>query len=144
MSDTTTLSALGSNETKYNYDHPSPDLLERFENEHHHSHYSINIVAPEFTSLCPKTGQPDYAMIEVDYVPNLYCVESKSFKLYLGSFRMHGEFHEDCTCRIMEDLIELLDPKHIRVTGHFKPRGGISFVPTAEWYHPEYEILKNI
>ena len=144
MSNAKHLQSLGSNKTEYAYDKPDIKLLERFENDHHHSHYSVNITAPEFTSLCPKTGQPDYATIEVDYVPNLYCVESKSFKLYLGSYRMYGEFHEDCVCRIMEDLVELLDPKQIHVVGRFKPRGGIAFVPTAEWYHPEFEILKTI
>ena len=144
MSDSAGLKSLGANKTEYSYDHPNPDLLERFENEHHHSHYNVTIEAPEFTSLCPKTGQPDYATIIVKYIPNLYCIESKSFKLYLGSFRMHGEFHEDCTCRIMEDLVDLLDPKYIEVIGQFKPRGGISFVPRAEWYHPEFELLKKV
>ena len=144
MSNTKQLKSLGSNKTKYTYDKPDANLLERFENDHHHSHYNVVITAPEFTSLCPKTGQPDFATIIVKYVPNLFCVESKSFKLYLGSFRMHGEFHEDCVNRINNDLVELLDPKCVEVIGDFKPRGGISFVPRAEWYHPDYDMLKNI
>tara|TARA_Y100000310_G_C20611028_1_gene778001 strand:- start:667 stop:1101 length:435 start_codon:yes stop_codon:yes gene_type:complete len=144
MSNATHLKSLGSNKTRYKYDEPDSTLLERFENEHPHSHYRVDIEAPEFTSLCPKTGQPDYATIKISYIPNIFCVESKSLKLYLGSFRMHGEFHEDCVSRIMLDLIDLLDPKYIEVIGLFKPRGGITFTPVAEWYHPNYEVLKNI
>jgi len=144
MSDIKNLKTLGIKKTNYKYDEPDNSLLETFDNQHPDLDYVVKINAPEFTSLCPKTGQPDYARIEVTYIPHLFCVESKSFKLYLGTFRMHGEFHEDCTCRIMNDLVELLDPKHIEVIGHFAPRGGISFIPRAEWYHPDYELLKNI
>ena len=91
----------------------------------------INIRAPEFTSLCPLTGQPDFATIIVDYVPNASCVESKAFKLYLGSFRNEGEFHESVCCRILNDLVDLLDPAWMRVKCEFTPRGGIPFWPTA-------------
>ena len=83
----------------------------------------------EFTSLCPKTGQPDFARIVVEYVPDALCVESKSWKLYLGSFRDAQEFHEACVARIARDLVELLDPRWLRVTGQFTPRGGISINP---------------
>ena len=87
----------------------------------------------EFTSLCPKTGQPDFARIIVEYTPDRLCVESKSWKLYLGSFRTAREFHEACIARIMNDLIQLLDPKWIRVSGEFTPRGGISINPSLEY-----------
>jgi 7-cyano-7-deazaguanine reductase len=97
---------------------------------------SINIVAPEFTSLCPKTGQPDFAKIIIDYIPGQVCVESKSLKLYLGTFRMHGEFHEACVQRICSDLVKVLKPKWIRVKGEFTPRGGIPFWPLVEYYAP--------
>lgn len=133
MSNSKHLKSLGSNNTKYSYDQPDQSLLETFENEHPNNSYEVYINAPEFTSLCPKTGQPDFATIEVWYTPDKLCVESKSFKLYLGSFRQHGEFHEDCTNRIMNDLIELLNPHQIKVKGNFSPRGGIAFVPTCEW-----------
>jgi len=133
MSDTKNLKSLGSQGTKYTYDKPDFNLLETFENQHLENDYEIYINAPEFTSLCPKTGQPDFATIEVWYEPDRLCVESKSFKLYLGSFRQHGEFHEDCTNRIMNHLVKLLEPKWIKVKGNFSPRGGIAFVPSCEW-----------
>jgi len=133
MSDTKNLKSLGSQGTKYTYDKPDFNLLETFENQHLKNDYEIYINAPEFTSLCPKTGQPDFATIEVWYEPDRLCVESKSFKLYLGSFRQHGEFHEDCTNRIMNHLVKLLEPKWIKVKGNFSPRGGIAFVPSCEW-----------
>ena len=134
------LKSLGSNKTQYSYDKPDPSLLESFSNQHG-SNYRVYVNAPEFTSLCPKTGQPDFATIEVSYVPNKLCLESKSFKLYLGSFRNHGEFHEDCTNRIMNDLIELLKPKEIKVRGKFAPRGGISFTDEIEDF--VYPYAKN-
>ena len=133
MSDTKTLTHLGNQGTNYEYDKPNYELLETFENQHRDMSYTVYINSPEFTSLCPKTGQPDFATIEVWYTPDKLCVESKSWKLYLGSFRQHGEFHEDCTNRITKDLIKLLNPHYIKVKGDFKPRGGIAFVPTVEW-----------
>ena len=86
---------------------------------------------PEFTSLCPKTGQPDFARIVINYIPREDMVESKSLKLYLFSFRNHGDFHEDCVNIIMEDLWKLMNPKYIEVYGIFTPRGGISIYPFA-------------
>ena len=133
MSDTKTLTHLGNKGTKYEYHEPNDKLLETFINQHQDMSYTVYINSPEFTSLCPKTGQPDFATIEVWYTPDKLCVESKSWKLYLGSFRQHGEFHEDCTNRIAKDLIKLLDPHYIKVKGNFKPRGGIAFVPEVEW-----------
>jgi 7-cyano-7-deazaguanine reductase len=131
---------LGETETNYKYDAPDKSLLEAFPSPFYLNETnpnsvggSLNIVCPEFTSLCPKTGQPDFATIIIDYVPDTKCVESKSLKLYLGSFRNHGEFHESCICRITNDLVELLNPLWIKVTGQFTPRGGIPFWPTCEW-----------
>jgi 7-cyano-7-deazaguanine reductase len=92
----------------------------------------------EFTSLCPKTGQPDFARIVVEYVPDELCVESKSWKLYLGSFRTAQEFHEACVARIARDLTELLDPLWLRVTGEFTPRGGISINPCFTYEKSEH------
>jgi len=132
------LTALGSEKTKYSYDMPDKTLLEKFPNPRvgteDKSDMTIEITAPEFTSLCPKTGQPDFAEIYIKYIPRESCVESKSLKLYLGSFRMHGEFHEACVSRIANDLIELLNPLYIEVVGRFSPRGGIKFWPTVEYW----------
>jgi len=128
------LKALGSGNTNYQYNFPDASLLERFPSPFEKVVGTLHIVCPEFTSLCPKTGQPDFATIVIDYQPNLFCVESKSLKLYLMSFRNHGEFHEGCINRIANDLIVLLDPMWIKVVGKFTPRGGIPFHPTAEYY----------
>lgn len=132
---------LGESNTVYKYDKPNSSLLEAFPNpfaskklNKNGVHGSIHIECPEFTSLCPKTGQPDHATILIDYIPDQLCVESKSLKLYLVSFRNHGEFHESCINRICNDLVALLSPQTIEVTGKFTPRGGIPFHPTA-WYN---------
>ena len=130
------LKALGEGSTKYSYDKPDPGLLETFPNPFENLYGTIHIEVPEFTSLCPKTGQPDFAKIVIDYVPDLLCVESKSLKLYLGGFRMYGEFHESCVNRICSDLITLLNPVDITVVGQFTPRGGIPFWPKAYWSQP--------
>lgn len=136
-----TLRSLGAAKTMYRYDKPDPKLLEKFLNpmfmyNSDHADASICIAAPEFTSLCPKTGQPDFATIEITYVPHSYCVESKSLKLYLGSFRNYGEFHEECVARILNDLVALLDPVSMTVVGRFTPRGGIPFWPSMTWRNP--------
>lgn len=126
------LKALGTT-TKYKFDKPDSKLLECFPNPMKVTgrmcDATIHIECPEFTSLCPKTGQPDFAKIVIDYSPGDSCVESKSLKLYLGSFRMHGEFHESCVARITNDLFKLLAPEWITVEGQFTPRGGIPFWP---------------
>lgn len=129
------LKALGDSTTRYNYDRPDASLLERFPNPHVDKYGDIMVLieAPEFTSLCPITGQPDFATIKVAYEADEYCVESKSFKLYLMSFRNHGEFHEACVSRIATDLIELLDPIKLAVEGQFTPRGGIPFWPAVHY-----------
>ena len=112
---------------------PEEAVLERVPNPHADTLYVARFTAPEFTSLCPVTGQPDFAHIVIDYVPGDWLVESKSLKLYLGSFRMHGEFHEAGVNRICNDLVKLMDPVWLRVKGEFTPRGGIPFWPTAEY-----------
>ena len=106
-------------------DTPDEALLERVANPHADTHYVARFTAPEFTSLCPVTGQPDFAHLVIDYVPKAWLVESKSLKLYLGSFRNHGAFHEDCTVAIGKRLAALLDPQYLRIGGYWYPRGGI-------------------
>lgn len=125
------LSHLGS-KTEYKQDY-APEMLEAFENKHRDNDYWVTFDCPEFTSLCPITGQPDFATIRINYLPDIKMVESKSLKLYLFSFRNHGAFHEDCINIIMKDLIKLMDPKYIEVTGIFTPRGGISIYPYANY-----------
>ena len=114
----------------------APDVLESFVNKHPGRDYWVRFNCPEFTSLCPITGQPDFATIQIDYIPDVRMVESKSLKLYLFSFRNHGAFHEDCVNIIMNDLIALMDPKYIEVTGFFTPRGGISIYPYFNYGRP--------
>ena len=104
---------------------PEAADLERVANPHPGSDYLIRFAAPEFTSLCPITGQPDFAHLVIDYVPNDWIVESKSLKLFLGSFRNHGAFHEACTLDIAKRLESELAPKWIRIGGYWYPRGGI-------------------
>jgi 7-cyano-7-deazaguanine reductase len=104
---------------------PEAARLERVANPHRGIAYVTRLAVPEFTSLCPVTGQPDFAHIVIDYVPGAWLVESKSLKLYLGSFRNHGAFHEECTVRIGLDLVRLLKPKWLRIGGYWYPRGGI-------------------
>ncbi len=105
----------------------SPDeaILERVKNPHEGEAYVVRFTAPEFTSLCPVTGQPDFALLVIDYVPDKWLVESKSLKLYLTSFRNHGAFHEDCTVRIGKDLVGALEPRWFRIGGYWYPRGGM-------------------
>ena len=129
------LKALGNQHTKYVFDY-NPDVLEKIPNKHDDRDYFVKFNCPEFTSLCPKTGQPDFATIYISYVPGERMVESKSLKLYLYSFRNHGDFHEDCMNIIMKDLIKLMDPKYIEVWGKFTPRGGISIDPYCNYGKP--------
>lgn len=126
------ITLLGSQGTKYPSDY-APEILETFVNKHQGNDYFVKFNCPEFTSLCPITGQPDFATITISYVPSVKMVESKSLKLYLFSFRNHGGFHEDCVNIIMKDLIELMDPKYIEVWGKFTPRGGISIDPYCNY-----------
>jgi 7-cyano-7-deazaguanine reductase len=114
----------------------NPAVLEAFENRHQERDYWVQFNCPEFTSLCPITGQPDFAEIKILYIPAERMVESKSLKLYLFSFRNHGDFHEDCVNIIMKDLVRLMEPKYIEVVGLFTPRGGISIYPYANYGQP--------
>ena len=126
------VSLLGTQNTKYPSDY-DPTILECFSNKHPENDYFVKFDCPEFTSLCPMTGQPDFATIYISYVPDKKLVESKSLKLYLFSFRNHGDFHEDCVNIIMKDLIKLLEPKYIEVWGKFTPRGGICIDPYCNY-----------
>ena len=143
------LQSLGKT-TQYRQDY-APEVLEAFQNKHPENDYWVRFNCPEFTSLCPITGQPDFAEIRISYLPDQKMVESKSLKLYLFSFRNHGDFHEDCVNKIMKDLIRLMDPKYIEVTGIFTPRGGISIYPFANYGRPgtryeqmaEYRLMNH-
>ncbi len=126
------LTLLGNQGTAYEVTY-NPNVLETFVNKHQDNDYFVKFNCPEFTSLCPITGQPDFANIIISYVPNVNMVESKSLKLYLFSFRNHGDFHEDCMNIIMKDLIKLMNPKYIEVWGKFTPRGGISIDPYCNY-----------
>lgn len=128
------LTALGR-KTEYRQDY-APEVLETFLNKHPDNDYWVRFNCPEFTSLCPITGQPDFAEIRISYIPAERMVESKSLKLYLFSFRNHGDFHEDVVNVIMKDLIRKLSPKYIEVWGRFLPRGGISIDPYCNYGKP--------
>jgi len=136
------VSLLGSAGTKYPQTY-APEILESFPNKHPENDYWVKFNAPEFTSLCPMTGQPDFATVYLSYVPGPRLVESKSLKLYFYSFRNHGDFHEDCANIIMKDLISLLDPKYIEVWCKFTPRGGLSIDPYCNYGKPgtDYEEM---
>ena len=129
------LTKLGSKTTDYHFEY-DPSVLEAISNRHPETDYFVKFNCPEFTSLCPITGQPDFANIIISYVPEKSIVESKSLKLYLFSFRNHGDFHEDVVNNIMQDLIRLLDPKYIEVWGKFLPRGGLSIDPYCNYGKP--------
>ncbi len=126
---------LGNQKVAYP-DNYAPEVLETFINKHPDNDYFVKFNCPEFTSLCPLTGQPDFATIYISYIPGSLMVESKSLKLYLFSFRNHGDFHEDCINIIMKDLIKLMAPKYIEVWGKFTPRGGISIDPYCNYGMP--------
>ena len=127
---------------EYTFDY-NKKLLETFENKHSNRDYFVKFNCPEFTSLCPITGQPDFATIYISYIPNIKMVESKSLKLYLFSFRNPGGFHEDCVNTILNDLVELMEPRYIEVWGKFTPRGGISIDPYVNYGIPntKYEEM---
>ncbi|MFG1300431.1 preQ(1) synthase [Xanthobacter sp. V3C-3] len=104
---------------------PEEAVLDRVPNPHPDTDYVARFTCPEFTSLCPVTGQPDFAHLVIDYVPDQFLVESKSLKLFLASFRNHGAFHEDCTVAVGKRLVALLSPRFLRIAGYWYPRGGI-------------------
>ena len=126
------LTLLNRNPTVYP-DSPDRARLEAFPNAFPARPYQIRFDCPEFTALCPITGQPDFGTLTIDYSPGRLCLESKSLKLYLFSFRNHPAFHEEVVNRILEDLVKLLKPRHLKVTGRFNPRGGIALNVTAEY-----------
>ncbi|MBR1809841.1 MAG: NADPH-dependent 7-cyano-7-deazaguanine reductase QueF [Paludibacteraceae bacterium] len=137
------VSLLGEKHTVYSSDY-NPGVLETFVNKHPENEYLVTFTCPEFTSLCPKTGQPDFGKITISYIPRERMVESKSLKLYLFSFRNHGDFHEDCVNIIMKDLVRLMEPRYLEVRGDFMPRGGISIIPFANYADEEHESLKKL
>jgi len=118
---------------------PEDAILESFPNKYPKRDYIIEFNCPEFTSLCPLTKQPDFARIIITYIPHLKCLESKSLKFYLGSFRNVGMFHEEITNRILDDLVAACEPRWARVQGLMNPRGGISIEVSAEYSMPGYE-----
>lgn len=125
---------LGKNsDLHFDYD---KSVLESFDNKHPERDYWVKFNCPEFTSLCPITGQPDFATIYISYIPDKKMLESKSLKLYLFSFRNHGAFHEDCVNVMLNDLVELLQPRYIEIAGKFLPRGGISIDPWCNYGQP--------
>lgn len=134
-SKTESLTHLG-NKTQYVFTYDK-SLLETFENQYKERDYFVKFNCPEFTSLCPITGQPDFATLYISYIPDKKMVESKSLKLYLFSFRNYGGFHEECVNRILEDLVELMQPRYLEVWGKFLPRGGISIDPYANYGIPK-------
>lgn len=129
------------NKGLYDFFKPRPEVLETFPTPEGVGEVEIHIEIPEFTCLCPITGQPDWAKIIIDYVPNEKCVESKSLKIYKEGYRMYGTFHEACCQMFCTDLVNLLRPKWLRVKGEFTPRGGIPFNPSVEYYCEDDEIL---
>jgi 7-cyano-7-deazaguanine reductase len=117
-------------------------ILETFDNKHKERNYWVKFNCPEFTSLCPITGQPDFATVYINYIPAIKMVESKSLKLYLFGFRNEGSFHEDCINIIMDDLIDILKPRYIEVLGKFLPRGGISIDPFCNYGQEGTEFVE--
>jgi 7-cyano-7-deazaguanine reductase len=134
--ETAGLTKLGA-PASYRFDEPGPDLLEAFPNRYPGRDYVITFEHPEFTSLCPMTGQPDFAAITVQYAPGKRCVESKSFKLYMCAFRNHGSFMESVTNKIADDLIAVLAPRRMTVTGTFNVRGGTGITVRVEHIDPK-------
>ncbi len=135
---------LGSGHTEYKYEY-APELLETFENVHPERDYWVTLNADEFTSLCPKTNQPDFGTLIINYIPDIKMVESKSLKLYLFSFMNSGEFHEDVVNKIGKDLVALMAPKYLEVVGLFYPRGNISIHPTFSYSNGDakYEAIEH-
>lgn len=138
----TDLTLLGNQKTTYTYEY-DPSILESVDNMHTDRDFFVKFNCPEFTSLCPMTGQPDFATMYISFIPDKKLVESKSLKLYLFSFRNHGDFHEDCVNIIMNDLIKLIEPRYVEVWGKFTPRGGLSIDPYCNYGKPgtKYEKM---
>jgi 7-cyano-7-deazaguanine reductase len=131
--DVTGLKHLGSGKTSYAFAEPTAAILEAFPNKYPDRDYQICFEHPEFTSLCPKTGQPDFATIEITYIPDQLCIETKSLKLYFTAYRNHGSFMETITNKILDDLVSVCRPRQMQVVALFNPRGGTSLTVTAEF-----------
>lgn len=135
------LTHLGSQGTKYKTQYDS-SILEAFDNKNPRQFQWVSFVCTEFTSLCPITNQPDFAKIFINYIADKKMVESKALKLYLFSFRNHGDFHENCIQTICDDLVKLMKPKFIEVIGEFTPRGGISIFPYSSYASKDKEYIE--
>lgn len=131
---------LGKKVKKFVFNTPSAKILETFQNRYSNRDYSIEIDIPEFTNICPLTGQPDFAVIRIRYIPDGKCLESKSLKLYIFSYRDFPEFHEDCINRILDDCVKACKPRWIQVSGKFNARGGISITPLAEFTKKGFKL----
>jgi len=132
-------STLGKN-AKETFRKPNAKILETFQNRYQKRDYVINIKILEFTSICPVTSQPDFATVYIMYIPDEKCIESKSLKLYIHSYRNFGIFYEDSINRILDDFVKTCEPKWIRVIGEFNPRGGISISPIVEYKKEGYKL----
>ena len=130
---TSSLTQLGSANTKYEYANPGPALLEVFENQYSNRDYVTEFVFTEFSSLCPKTGQPDFATIKVQYIPDKYCIETKSLKLYFLAFRQYGSFMETITNKILGDCVSVCQPRWMKIIANFNARGGTLINVEAEY-----------
>jgi len=129
---------------RYTFDRPDAKILETFKNKYQKRDYLINITVPEFTCICPVTDQPDFATIYISYIPDRECIESKSLKLYIYSYRNFGIFYEDCINRILDDCVSICRPRWMRVVGKYYPRGGISFSPAAEYKKEKFKVLEHV
>jgi len=133
VDDVAQLTKLGNHKTKYQYDEPTPEVLETFANKYPHRRYVTQFVFNEFTSLCPKTGQPDFAKISVKYCANKKCIETKSLKLYFLAYRQYGSFMETITNKVLEDLVQVCSPHWMQVVSNFNARGGTLINVVAEY-----------
>ena len=133
MTEGKNLKQLGSEKTDYHYNEPNANILETFDNKYPHRDYKTQFIFPEFTSLCPKTGQPDFATIEITYIADKKCIETKSLKLYFFAYRQFGSFMESVTNKLLEDFVSVCDPRWMEVIGKFNARGGVSINVKAEY-----------
>lgn len=141
--DTSKLTKLGDHGTKYQYQDPHSDMLEVFSNQYPNRDYYVEYEFFEFTSLCPKTGQPDFATIKIDYIPKKVCIETKSLKTYFLAYRNTGAFMESIVNKILDDCVRVCNPKLMRIEGTFNIRGGTAITVTAE-YSAEKEAFNNL
>ena len=135
---TDVVSQLGNHNTKYEYSNPSLDILETFENQYPYRDYTTAFEFNEFTSLCPVTGQPDFATIYIRYTPNFFCIETKSLKLYLLAYRQYGSFMETIINKILDDCVEICFPKKMKVLGKFNARGGTKINVISSYRSPYF------